>query len=215
MPDFDPYQWVKRYGEAGIHKLMVTRHLTEDQAVTALTSQVNKAFGIQTLLLKSAQIARNGELIKSTPNGYEAYQVLLKTDPVLAQQALHSQMQNMLAMIGFQILPTIVPLMVKFADGLNLISTWMSQHPLRSSTLVIGLGILGVSLDLAGKALMAAGIIRFLGLVPMLSSAISGLGTASAAASGAAGLGGLIPLLAGPLGLVLAAGAAAAQRSAS
>lgn len=210
MPDFDPYQWVKRYGEAGVHRLMVMRHLTEDQAVTALTSQVNKAFGIQTLILKSAQIARNGDLIKSTPNGYQAYQELLKKDPIAAHQAMQAQWQNLTDQIGWQVLPKLVPLMVKFADGLNLISTWMQNHPVATSTLVIGLGVLGVALDLAGKALMAAGIIRFLGLAPMLASAITGLGAASAAAGGAAGVGGLLAVLTGPLGLTVAAIAATA-----
>lgn len=66
--------------------------------------------------------------------------------------------------------------------------------PLASSTLVIGLGVLGVSLDIAGKALMAAGIIKLLGIAPMLAGSV----------------GGLVAVLTGPLGLVLAAGAAAA-----
>ncbi|MGC8035310.1 hypothetical protein ACP3WA_24570, partial [Salmonella enterica] len=46
--DFDLYTWAQKYGKTGVENLMKSRGLTEEQAISALTQQVNKNFGLST-----------------------------------------------------------------------------------------------------------------------------------------------------------------------
>ncbi|WP_457849464.1 hypothetical protein, partial [Staphylococcus aureus] len=77
--DFDLYTWAQKYGKTGVENLMKSRGLTEEQAISALTQQVNKNFGLSTFLMKTLQCERDKELIQATPSSYAAYQELLKT----------------------------------------------------------------------------------------------------------------------------------------
>lgn len=97
----------------------------------------------------------------------------MKSNPQLAEQAMHAQWQNILSIIGYSILPKVIPLMVRFATGLDRIGQFMSAHPNRTSGLAIGLLGVGASLIVVGKALMTVGPIRFLGMGPILMSVAS------------------------------------------
>ncbi|PXX42211.1 hypothetical protein [Aquitalea magnusonii] len=174
----NPYTWAQKYVAPAIKHLMATKHLSETDAFYALTKDRMKAFGLQTLVNKAAQFERDRKLIESGPSSYESYQRLLKTNPQLAQQALHSQWENVQARIGYEILPKLIPLAIKFADWLGGLAQWMEHHPNKLQALVIGFGTLGIGLDLLGRGLMAAGIIKLLGLGPMIASVFSGIGAA-------------------------------------
>jgi hypothetical protein len=114
---------------------------------------------------------------------------------------MHKQWENVQAIIGYQILPKMLPLMVKFANILGDLSTWMTKHPVKFKWLVFALGGLGITLSILGKVLMTAGIIKFLGMAPMISGAFSAMGTGLTSTIG------LISKL-GPAAMVAAAGLA-------
>jgi len=164
----DPLAWVEKFTPA-IDKYALRHHLTRIQAITSMGLPQNAAYALTTMMLKDAQFRRDQKLIESTPSGYESYQRLLKTNPMLAQQALHSQWQNLLAIIGYQILPKLVPYMVSFANSLDSLAKWMQKHPNLTKGLVIGLGSLALALSVVGKVMMSVALVKFLGLGPALS----------------------------------------------
>jgi hypothetical protein len=170
----NPLAWAEKVAPA-IEKYARQHHLTDIQAITAMGLPRNAAWVLSTLMLKAPQFERDRQLIESTPNTYEAYQRLLKTNPQLADQALHSQWQNLLAIIGFQILPKIIPLMQSFARVLGGIGDWGQKHPRVLDGIVIGLGSLALASMTLGKVLMTAGLIKFFGLGPALASAFGAL----------------------------------------
>ncbi|OXS89547.1 hypothetical protein [Pandoraea apista] len=208
-PDFDLYHWAQRYGKEGVANLMRSKGLTEEQAITALSKQVNKNFGFSTFLMKSLQFDRDKELIQATPSSYKAYQSLMQTNPQLAEMAIQKQWENVQARIGFEVLPRLIPYMIKFANILDGVSQWMQKNGAMTTKLVFGLGTLGIGLDLLGRTLMAAGIIKFLGLGPMIGRFFGIIGT------GLLWLGRVLliagrALLLNPIGLVLTGIAVAA-----
>jgi hypothetical protein len=173
----NPYLWAQKYlAPAVAMGMRLNPALDQYGSILSLTHNRVAAFAMQTLINKGPQFERDKKLIEEGPTSYASYQQLLKRDPQMAQTAMHSQYQNLLAIIGYQILPKMIPFMIKFADGLNMISTWMAAHPRLTEGLVIGLGSLGIALDIAGKALMAAGIIKFLGIGPIISSVLGAMG---------------------------------------
>ncbi len=200
-----PYQWANEVLAPAIDAYSKSHGLNREQVISGLFGNRNAQWFINTLIGKASQFERDRELIASGGSSKEAYDRLLKSNPQLAEQALHNQWQNVLAILGYQILPKILPLMVKFADGLSKISAWMADHPNLTATIALGLGAVGLALSGIGKAMMLVGILRFLGL----AGTITGLGTAAAGAAGATGIGGLIATLGGPLVLALGAVAAA------
>lgn len=186
-PEFaeNPYFWAQNYVAPAIKKLMTTKHLSEVDAYYALTKDRMKAFGLQTLVNKAAQFERDRKLIETGPTSIQSYQKLLKTNPQLAQQALDSQWQNVQARIGYEILPRLIPYMIKFADALDGIGQWMQKHPRQLQLLVGGFVGLGVAMSIVGKVLMAAGFIKLFGLGPALAGLLSPMRLAAAAITGA------------------------------
>ncbi|MGC5271565.1 hypothetical protein ACPXAU_24235, partial [Salmonella enterica] len=81
-----------------------------------------------TFLMKTLQFERDKELIQATPSSYAAYQELLKTNPDAAQAALRKKYEEAMGIIGYQILPTLIPYMVKFAELLSQTSQWMKDN---------------------------------------------------------------------------------------
>ena len=169
--------WAQQYAAPAVARLMASEHLDQFGAILALTKNRVAAFGLQTLINKDAQFQRDRKLITQGPDSLTSYNRLLQADPQMAQIALHSQWQNILAQIGYQILPVMIPYMVKFANSLSGISQWMTAN--QGTVKAAAMGFLGLGAALAGmgKILMTVGIIRFLGVGPLI---LRGLGAVAA-----------------------------------
>jgi hypothetical protein len=177
----NPYLWAQRYAKPAVERLMAQQHLDQYGAILALTHNRVAAFALQTLINKSLQFERDKQLILKGGTGYQTYQKLAVTNPMLAEMAMHKQYQNILATIGYVILPKMLPFMVRFAGWLASLNQWMSQNPEKTKAIVIGLGVLGIALSLVGKLLMGIALLKFLGMVPMIIGLVTRLGTALAA----------------------------------
>jgi hypothetical protein len=181
MVSSNPEEWAMKYSGV-ISGYAAKHHLNLQQTVMAMSGNARVQWALMTLLAKQPQFARDKALVEgSGRTSIETYQKLAKTNPQLAEEALHAQWQNILSILGYQILPRILPLMVKFATGLDNISQWMARHPNLTQGLVIGLGGLAVSLSVLGKVMMMAGLIKFLGIGPVILAALTPLGLAAAA----------------------------------
>jgi hypothetical protein len=172
----NPRDWWELYGETAVQKLMKTRGLTDIQAIAALgtnqmTTDLFKKFHFQ-----KVQFDRDKLLIDQVGSSKDSYDKLLKTDPQLAQQAMEKQWSNVQARIGYEILPRLIPYMIKFADGLDAISQWMEKNPGKMQWIVGGFLGLGIAFSVLGKVMMTAGIIKLLGIGPMLMGALAPVG---------------------------------------
>jgi hypothetical protein len=176
----DPLAWVEKFTPA-IDRYAARHHLTQIQAITSMGLPQNASWALSTLMLKDAQFRRDQKLIASTPMPIESYNRLLRTSPLLARQALDSQLYNVLTGIGQNVLPVLVPLMTSFAKDLNVFSIWIQGHPKITEGLVISLGALSGGLVVLGNIMMTRAVVNFLGLGPaiskMLTAPIGALGS--------------------------------------
>lgn len=198
----NPYQWANEIAAPAIQKLMAKKHVGFDTATAMLFGDRNAEFGVSTMIKKAMQFERDRKLVDTGYNSYDNYQALLKSNPQLAQMAMQKQWENVQARIGYEILPTLIPLMIKFADTLNGISEWMKKHPVKTEWIVKGLVGFGIGMVVVGKALMTAGIIKFLGAGPIIGRILGFIANAVLLVGRA--------LFLNPIGLVLTAIAAAA-----
>lgn len=187
----DPFEWAQMVAPQ-LKRYATAHHLNMLQLISTMFSARNSQWMMNTLIAKAAQIERDSALIGHTPGNLAIYRSLLKTNPMLAEEALHAQWQNVLSIMGYQVLPRILPLMVSFANDLNSLAGWMQKHAKITSGIVISLGALSASLVTLGNIMMGRALIRFLGLGPMLGSMFSGAWA----------------LIANPIGLTIAAIAA-------
>lgn len=169
----NPFFWAQMIAPQ-LERYSKEHHLNLTQVVMSMFGARNAQFMMNTLIAKAPQILRDQQLISSTPNTLESYNRLLKSNPLLADQALDSQWQNVLAILGYKVLPRLIPYMIKFADKLDALSQWFERHPNITSGLVIGLGVLAGALTIAGKVMMSAALIKFLGLGPALGKMFAG-----------------------------------------
>ncbi len=179
----NPLAWAEKYAPA-IEAYSKKHHLNLIQTVSAMTNQSNAQWALYTMLVKAPQFERDRRLIESGGSSLQTYNRLLQGNPQLAEQALHSQWQNILALIGYTILPRLIPYMVKFADALDGLSQWMQTNPALLKGVVIGLVAFGAAIYGIGKVLMTAMVIKFLGLGPILTSLAGTMGTFALAVGG-------------------------------
>ncbi|MBM2884106.1 hypothetical protein JFK97_06850 [Chromobacterium phragmitis] len=206
----NPYEWWQKFGEPAVKNLMKKKGLTDLQAISALSTNQMTADLFKKFHFQHQQFERDKKLIQEVTaagGSKEKYEKLLKTDPLLAQKAMEAQWSNIQAEIGYTILPKLLPLAVKFSNWLNDISIWMEKNPGKLQALVIAFGGLAVSLDLIGKAMMLAGMVKLLSLGPVLARLAAAAGVAEGAIGAASGAG-LLGAIAG-IALPVAAAVAA------
>jgi hypothetical protein len=176
----NPLSWAEKDGGA-IIALAAKHNWSVNETVDALVKNTNAQWALSTLLLKQPQFERDRKLVESGGTSIETYQKLLKTNPQLAQEALDAQWQNVLSILGFQILPRLIPYMVKFADALDGVSQWMAKNGQLTQTIAFGLAGMGIALSVIGKVMLTVGIIKFLGLGSSIASVAEAAGKLSLA----------------------------------
>lgn len=165
----NPYAWANQVLAPAIDAYGKSHGLNREQVLSGMLGNRNAQWFLNTMIGKSPQFERDRELIASGGSSKQAYDRLLKSNPQLAEQALHNQWQNILAILGYQVLPRMIPFMIKFANGLDRISQWMAAHPNLTTAIAFGLIGLGTALSIIGKVMMLAGIAKFLGLGPIIA----------------------------------------------
>lgn len=89
----------------------------------------------------------------------DAQKLLMRKDLGTAKDAAAMQWDNVKAEMGKALMPMVVPLIAKFAEGLNVIANVFKQHPLLPRTLMIVAVAVGVALTALGAAALAAAVV--------------------------------------------------------
>ncbi|OVE45658.1 hypothetical protein CBW21_21945 [Chromobacterium violaceum] len=206
----NPYEWWQKFGEKAVQNLMQKKGLTDLQAISALATNQMTADLFKKFHFQHQQFERDKKLIQEVTaagGSKEKYEKLLKTDPLLAQKALEAQWTNIQAEIGYQILPKLLPLAVKFSEWLSDVSKWMEKNPGKLQALVYSFGGLAIAIKLIGDAMMLAGMVKLLSLGSVLTKIAAAAGVAEAAvgATASTGLLGAIAGVAAPVAIAVAA----------
>jgi hypothetical protein len=193
----NPLEWANQYAAPAIQKLMATKKLSEVDAYYALTKNRIAAFGLQTLVNKAQQFERDRKLIENA-SGVLAYRKLIKQNPQLQGQALHSQWGNLQTQIGLTILPEVLQGMGWLTGKLAIFNAWVEKNTFALKGLSIAFATLSGGLLLQGSIWLLTAAFRGLGGA-LLLKAIGGW-------IGIKRFGGMLAKVGGILGGVLLSG---------
>ena len=128
IEESNPYQWVQQYLRPAVDRLAAAKHLTPETVINSMFSNRMAAFGAYNMYTKAQQYDRDKKNINQA-DSLDAYNKLLKTNPELAQLALQKQWQNLLAQLGFTIMPTLIKGMTTLMSVLQGITKLSRAHP--------------------------------------------------------------------------------------
>ncbi|MEN2672543.1 hypothetical protein [Herbaspirillum huttiense] len=173
----NPFQWANEVAAPAIEKLMKAKNVGFDTATAMLFGDRNAEFGVSTFIKKAQQFERDRKLIEKGNNSYDTYQALLKSNPQMAEMALQKKWEESMAIIGYQILPILIPYMQKFATMLDDVGQWMERNQSTVKAVALGFAGLAVAEAVLGRVLMYGAFIKFFGLGPMIGTAMRAIGT--------------------------------------
>lgn len=160
----DPFTWTQKVLMPALAARGVTDPGQQQMMLARLGGTRTAAFMLQQMGIQGWKFDRDVPLIRGA-RGLAAYNQLVKSDPLMAQQALQAQWTNVKTRLGLAVLPMLIVGTVKLTAALIKLSNWMAAHPALTKGLVLGFAAL--------SAAMAFG-----GMVLLLSAAFSGIGLA-------------------------------------
>lgn len=193
----NPFLWDINYLSPAIAKIMEkNKKLTERSAFESLFGDPNAAWAAYTMHIKAVQFERDKKLIQQA-DSIVAYDKLLKTDPQLAELALHKQWQNVLTTLGYETLPMVIKGVQFLSEKFRDLTTWFRQNQGAAKDLVIGFAALSGAMAFGGTVLGVSAAFRGLGLV-------LGIAGGGGVVAGVAGLSAGLTALALPLAAIAA-----------
>lgn len=165
---------------------------------------------VQQLATRREAIERDRALYPKAMGMEEAYQQSLSGNPATARQALAAQWDNLNVALTERVLPHLLPLLIKTAEGFNTLALKMREYPdLTEKAGIAWLTITGL-LTATGPVLLAAAAWRLLTGAAIGPSIVSGISTlVGGAGAGLTGLAAVLGLPAWATLAVVASGLAA------
>lgn len=201
----DPFAWTQNVLLPAMKAHGITDPAKQQMYLSRLGGTRTAAFMLQQMGLQWWKFQRDVPLIQGA-KGLAAYQELVKNDPMMAQLALQKQWQNLLAVIGYQIMPAVVSWTAKVVTGLRGLTDAMRAHPALTKTLVAGFAALSATLTFGGAVLMLAAAFGALELALDVLAVPAILPAIIAGVTGVAGvLGGVLLTAFSAIGAVIAA----------
>lgn len=206
----NPYAWVQGTLRPALEKAGYDTQKEQRQVMGYLFPNRTAGAVMTTMLFQNRQIERDRKMF-GIAKGIDAYDTLMAKDPNAADAALLAQWKNLMAVIGYEILPILVPATLQLVDGLRSMADWGRENPGLLKGLVVGFGALSGAMAFSGTLMLLVGGMKALGLTLkvmgvgklfMVARGLGAVGTAAPlAASGVSGfalaLGRLIPVLGG------------------
>jgi hypothetical protein len=190
----NPYEWVQQYLVPALQKAGYLTEAQQKQAIQYLFPNRTAGFVMSQFVTQAWKFERDKKLI-SQAMGLSSYEQLLKTDPELAEQALHKQWNTLMGILGFQIMPVLISTTLKLISVLRSISGFFREHSILAKTLVIGFGALSAAMAFGGTVILLKGAFEGLSLM---------MGTFGVLTK-VSGLTAAIGALMSPIGLAIAA----------
>jgi hypothetical protein len=160
----NPYLWVQTTLRPAIDKISDKMHVSAETAINAMFSNRNAAFAAYNMYVKSQQYERDKKTIDQA-DSYEGYQKLLKTSPQLAEMALAKQWHNLMATIGYQVLPDLMAAIQAILPMIRDATKWANANPGALRAWIHGFEVLAAIFTASGVAVSALAAAKALGLV--------------------------------------------------
>ena len=174
----NPYVWAQKYLVPSLQKAGYLTEEQQKQAIQYLFPNRTAGFVMSQFVTQAWKFQRDQKLIAKA-QGLGAYQQLLKTDPEMASIAMHKQWQNILAILGYSIMPVVIKGMQLMIDTLRPLGKFFYQHQMAARALMYSLAGLSAVMLVGGAGLTIWGGFSLLGLALKLTpiGGITGLAT--------------------------------------
>lgn len=186
----NPFAWAQTVLLPAMLKKGITDEKNQRQVLQYLFPNRTAGFVMQQMTLQGWKFTRDQKLIGQA-KGLAGYNELLKTDPQMAAMALHKQWQNLLATIGYQIMPTLIKATLWLIDALRKLTAWAQRHPTTVKVLTWAFIGLSSALMFGGTVLLLKG--AFMGLELVLGKSV--VAAAVGAARSLTGLAGILGII--------------------
>ena len=194
----NPFEWTQKFLVPALKKAGYTTEAQQRQMLQYLFPNRTAGFVMSQMTTQAWKFQRDQALIHGA-SGIGAYDALMKTDPNMAKLALAQQWQNLLAILGYQIMPPLIAGMLKLTDLLRDLSLWAKEHGTLTRGLMFAFTGLSAAMAFGGTITVMAAAFKGIGL------AIGLMGTTAQLAGVATGLGSLATGI-GLLGAALTGG---------
>lgn len=175
----NPFDWAQSVLMPALKKAGYITPEDQRQAIQYLFPNRTAGFAMQQLVTQPWKFVRDQQLIQRA-TGLLGYAALLKTDPVLAQLALQKQWNNLLAILGYTIMPELLKGMQILISVFRNLTNLIRAHQLAFKVLIVFFGALSAVLAIAGSiAVLAAAFLSITLIGPELlvvSGIITGIG---------------------------------------
>lgn len=158
----NPYFWVRDILRPALVRAGYETEKEQRQIVGYLFPNRTAGAVMSTMLFQNRAIERDRGMIGQA-QGLKAYESLMKNDPLAADAMLAAQWKNLMAVIGFEILPVLVPLLKKATDGLQAITRWARDNPGPLKVMVLGFGALSAAMAFGGTVILLAAAFKAVG----------------------------------------------------
>lgn len=138
------------------------------------------------LATQGPRLRKDFDLINQAGTSSE-YDRLIKGDPVMARAAAAAQWESLKTVVGLEVVPIIIPAIVKFTESLRAMTAWARDNPATVKALTLSFAGLSAAMLFGGTVLGLTAAFKGLGLLlPPLAgmitmSLIPALGALSAA----------------------------------
>lgn len=179
---------------------LVKRGITDPKAQQQVIERLfsNRVAGrmANIMMTQGPRLKKDSDLIKGAGDS-GAYYDLIKSDPTTVYAARDAQWESLKTALGATIVPVIIPMLRGLTSALNSLATFAADHPTLTQGLMLTFGGLSALATLGGTLMIAGAGLKIIGLG---LTTLTGLPLAGAAA----GLGALVPAIAGIVALGLA-----------
>ena len=169
----NPYQWTQDFLIPALKKAGYQTEAQQKQAMQYLFPNRTAGFVMSQMALQPWKFERDQKLIAGA-QGLGAYNQLLKTDPEMAQMAMHKQWESLLAIIGYQIMPVLIKGMLKAIEVMRDLAAFMQKHATAAKILVGAFTGLSAAMAFGGAVLLLKA--AFMGLSLAIGSGAIGGG---------------------------------------
>lgn len=173
----NPYDWTRKVLLPAMEKAGYKTPQKQIEMLESMFQNRTASFIIAQMLTQGWKFQRDRGLIEKAA-GLAGYQQMLKQDPEMAQMALHKQWQNLMAIMGYTIMPKVLKGAQLFINIFGGMARFFNDHQDMAKGLMYGL--LGLSTILAGFSIIGSTVTAFK-LLRLAMVGISGLEFAAVA----------------------------------
>lgn len=159
----NPFQWTQEVLTPALIKAGYKTPGQQKEALQYLFPNRTAGFVATQMVEQPWKFHRDQGLIKGAM-GINAYDTLLKTDPMMAEQALSAQWKSLQAKLAFTILPQLISGFTMLSGGLTSISEWATKNPVKVKALMWAFVGLSAAMAIGGTVLLVSAAFRGLGL---------------------------------------------------